>query len=96
VLEFELVIRRVVPLGIDRPVVRVVVAEIVQVLELLVHVPPRVLHEVIERTTGFGGGLLAIAAGAAARSATAIDAATGTVAARNHVLLRNIRVPPSH
>jgi hypothetical protein len=54
------------------------------------------LHEVIERTTGFGGGLLAIAAGAAARSATAIDAATGTVAARNHVLLRNIRVPPSH
>jgi hypothetical protein len=60
----------VVPLGIDKLVFKLTVVEIVHVLELFVHVPPRLLHEFIARTTGFGGGLAAIAAGTAPRSRT--------------------------
>jgi hypothetical protein len=71
----ELPISNVVPLGIDKLVVKLTVAEIVHVLELFVHVPPKLLHEFIARTTGFGGGLAAIAAGTAARSRTLSPAA---------------------
>ena len=63
-------ISNVVPLGIDKLVFKLTVVEIVHVLELFVHVPPRLLHEFIARTTGFGGGLAAIAAGTAPRSRT--------------------------
>ena len=66
----------VVPLGIDKLVVKLRVAKIVQVLGLFVHVPPKFLHEPIARTTGLGGGLAAIAAGTAARRRTHSPAPT--------------------
>ncbi|HJQ49531.1 MAG TPA: hypothetical protein VJ838_03365 [Gaiellaceae bacterium] len=86
----ELPISSVVPLGIDRLVVRLTVVEIVHVLELFVHVPPKLLHEFIARTTGLGGGLLAIAAGTAPRSRTAVAPATETAAANGRFFLLDI------